>query len=29
MMPLIDKYEVLVVEDPDRLVHWRDAASKT
>jgi hypothetical protein len=22
MMPLIDKYEVLVVEDPDNLVQW-------
>jgi hypothetical protein len=22
MMPLIDKYEVLVVEDPDHLVQW-------
>jgi hypothetical protein len=28
MMPLIDKYEVLVVDDPDNLVQWRGAAPK-
>jgi len=23
LMPMIEKYEVVVVEDPDELVHWR------
>jgi hypothetical protein len=22
MMPMIDKYEVVVVDDPEQLVHW-------
>jgi hypothetical protein len=22
MMPMLEKYEVVVVEDPDRLIHW-------
>ena len=22
LMPILDKYEVVVVEDPDHLIHW-------
>ena len=28
LMPMIEKYDVVLVEDPDRLVHWQRDRSK-